>query len=129
LGALRTATLHCANAGNSNDENGKVHTMLFSRADDQLVWLAVELVVSSLFPEDGEEQVETAILEKARNTFGISDDVIGGALEAAAFSIAGVVDATVYLGFTAGPTSTDNLPIGLHQMARFDSTRIEIEIV
>lgn len=116
-------------SGNATDANGKEHVIKFSRADNVLVYIALELSVSGLFPEDGEDQVITAVLAKCRSTFGISDDVVGGAIEAAAFSVAGVVDATAYLGFAPVPTSTDNLPVGLHQIARFDSGRLEISYV
>jgi hypothetical protein len=116
-------------SGTATDSNGKTHTIPFSRADNQLVYIDLELVVSSLFPSDGEEQVETAVLAKVRSTFGIADDVVGLVIESAAISIAGVIDATAFIGFAPGPTLDDNLPIGLHQIARFDSTRLNIEIV
>lgn len=116
-------------SGTAIDANSKAHAVAFSRADNQLVYVILEVSISTLFPEDGEDQITNAVLTKARNTFGVSDDVVGLVLEAAAISINGVVDVTAKIGFSASPTLTDNLTIGLHQIARFDSTRLEITLV
>lgn len=115
--------------GQAVDGKGKAHLVPFSRADDQLVWCILEISVSGLFPLNGEQQIIESVLARARNTFGIADDVVGGALEAAAFSIAGVTDATALIGFAPAPTLDDNLPIGLHQIARFDSSRVTVVYV
>jgi uncharacterized phage protein gp47/JayE len=115
--------------GEATDMNEEDHVIFFSRAENRLVYVKLQISVSSLFAPDGETKVIEAVLDRARRTFGIADNVVGGALEAAAFGIDGVVDATAYLGFSGGPTLTENLVIGLHQIARFSSTRLLLEIV
>jgi hypothetical protein len=115
--------------GVATDKNEEDHVVFFSRAENRLIYVKLQISVSSLFPPDGETKVIEAVLDRARRTFGIADNVVGGALEAAAFGIDGVVDATAYLGFSGGPTLTENLVIGLHQIARFSSTRLLLEIV
>lgn len=58
----------------------------------------------------------------------ISDDVSHNALIAAAF-VAGVTDITdLRADFSAAPTATSNLPVGIRERAKFDSSRVTVYI-
>lgn len=109
------------------DKRGVQYRMPFSRAEYKDVYIVLSLAISGLFPGDGIDQVKRAILARCDQTFGVADDVIGVVIEAAALSVAGVTDTVARLGFLPNPIATDNLPIGLHQRARFAAARIDIE--
>ena len=114
-------------SGIATDKAGKEHTVLFSRGEDRNIYVAMHLAVSSQYPSDGETQVIAAALLKAEQTFGVADDVVALALEVAAFGITGVTNAVADIGFADGPTSAANLPIGLHQRAKFSSLHFTVE--
>src|SRR5205807_1755325 len=93
----------------------------------------------SAFPSDGVLQIKERLVDYADGRlldssgvpvfagYQIGDSVIQSALYGPTFRVSGVLDVTaLFLGLAANPTSNQNLPIGVREFARFDTSRITV---
>lgn len=122
---------HGNTSGVAIDKNGDEQIVPFSRPIEKLIYIKMKVAVSGLFPSvDGEELVKQAVATKGTNTFGTGDDVTALALGFGAFSVTGVTDVPeIFIGLAVSPTLAVPISIGLHEIARFDTSRIEVEVV
>lgn len=108
------------------DSQGFTHDIKFSRPDEILVWLEIDLTTDSSFPVDGLQQVEDEILAYAE-TLGISDDVIVYPKLMCSFAhVPGITDVAIRIGTAISPTLDDNIIIADREIAKFDSSRIAV---
>jgi uncharacterized phage protein gp47/JayE len=111
------------------DSQGFSHTIKFSRPTEVNIWLELDLTVDiNLYPVDGDDQVEEAILLYAEDLTVGEDVVIYGtkSLIAALTEIPGILDVVTRIGKTNTPTLDDNIVIAAREIAKFDSARITV---
>lgn len=111
----------------------------FSRPIDVDIWVIVNITISIDFPADGVDQIKKAIVDFARGElesdnncdryFGIGNDVIYFELLIPINSICGTFVQSLFIGMAAAPTGTANIAIAFNEIARFDDTRIEVNIL
>jgi uncharacterized phage protein gp47/JayE len=111
------------------DSMGISHTIKFSRPSPVNIWVVVNVTTNSDFPNNGAAQIEDLILERAAERFGIGDDVIPiPTLISVLDEIAGITDATLFVGTAPNPTLDNPITIGVNQIADFDSSRITVNV-
>lgn len=113
------------------DSQSQSHTISFSRSTEVDIYLIVNITKNTTasegdtYPTDGDAQVETAILNYV-NDLSIGDDVIVNKLYTPINTVAGVIGIEMFIGTSASPTTSTNIPINVFEIAVFDSSRITI---
>lgn len=108
------------------DSAGNERVVNFSRASLVNVYVKLTLTIDSrLFPSNGNDLVKEAVAVNG-NLLNLGDDVYVLAVGSWALKVPGVLDAVVRVGLTASPSGTSNLSITGRQIARFDTSRVEI---
>lgn len=111
------------------DSQGFLHDIKFSRPDEVPIYISIDLTVTAAFPADGEERVSNALLAYGAS-LSLGDDVIVyPALMAAIGSIPGIIDVAIRVGIAASPTLDNNISIDSFEIAVFDSSRIEVNVL
>jgi hypothetical protein len=115
---------------NAVDALGVSRPTKFSRAIIRAMYLEFDVAVNpKLFPVDGVSLIKDAAVARG-NLLNLGDDVIDLAIRAIALSVPGVVDVTeLRFGMTVSPTNTDNLAIDGRSIARFDTSRVVVNVV
>lgn len=114
------------------DSQGFEQLIKFSRPEEVDIYMEIDLVVNSNeFPIDGEDQVKNLILAYGSNQgVGQRVTVFGTKGLGSCFdSVAGINDFNIRIGKTPGPTTDDNVAIAAREIAKFDSSRITINII
>lgn len=119
---------HGTVTGTVVDTQGIAQTVKFSRATDVNIYLILDIVTNAEFPAGGSALVLAEIL-----AFGVSLDVgedviVHPTLEAVIANVSGITDVTVKIGTAPAPTLDNNIVISPVQIARFDSSRITINV-
>ena len=114
------------NVGTAKDALGNNRIMGYTPATPKNVYIALTAVTGTGYSG------ATADFVTAFTAYGngrkIDNDVSYNALVAAAF-VTGVTDVTsLFTAFTASPSGVANLPIGLRERAKFDSSRVTVWI-
>jgi hypothetical protein len=111
-------------SGTATDPNEDTHTVHFSRANSADIFLEFDVVPREDYVGDATfaQRVATACNE----LFGIGDDVTFYDVLLATGGLGAQVTA-LRLGFTASPTLSVDLPIGIRAIARFDSGDIVVD--
>jgi len=113
------------------DSQGFTQQVSFSRPTEIDIFLIVNITKNTdlsegpLYPVDGDDQVEQAILDFTVD-FQMDQDVINNQLYIPVNEIAGVIGIEILQGTAPTPTLEDNIPIGTDEIARFDSSRITV---
>jgi uncharacterized phage protein gp47/JayE len=115
---------------NVTDSQGFIQTVKFSRPTDVPIWVEVDITKdASLYPIDGDVQVENAILAYGAE-LGVGEDIIvfgtEPTLATAIASITGITDFDIRVGTAVNPTQDNNVVITARQLAKFDSSRIQV---
>jgi hypothetical protein len=111
-------------SGTAVDENGDDQTVNFSRATEMAVYLEFDLEVDADF---NDVVFKSNVVLAADEAFGVGDEVRVAKLSSIALAQDHVIDVVaVRLGFTASPVGVVNLPIGIREIARFGTDRIEV---
>lgn len=111
-----------------NDSQGFGQTVRFSRPNEIGVWLEVDITKGSLYPVDGDGQVEQAFLDFG-STLTVGQDIIifgSNSLICAINDIPGILDIDIRIGKVNPPTLNDNVVIAPREIAKFDSSRITV---
>lgn len=114
------------------DSDGFEHLIKFSRPDEINIYVEVDLMVDvNLFPVDGEDQVKNLILAYGSNqTVGQRVTVFGTKGLGSSFdSVLGINDFTLRVGREENPTTDDNIMLAAREIAKFDSSRIKVNII
>lgn len=113
------------------DSQGVTHNIGFSRPTERDIWVIVNITPRTdptegdLYPADGDQQVEDAILEYAQD-FLMGQDVVTNLFYTPINTVAGVIGIEVLVGLSNPPTLGNNLAIAPDEIAKFDSTRITV---
>lgn len=114
--------------GTSVDSAGNPHTVKFSRPTELNIFIELDVVkVADQFPLDGEAQIKLAIVSRlSKYSFGkdVTKWGIGAPLDE---GIDGILNVTaIRLGTAPSPTGTIDIPVGIREIARFDTSRITV---
>lgn len=117
---------------NAVDAQGNTRPVKFSRAGIVNIYLEYDISIDAAkFPVDGTTQVKDAAVAKG-NALNLDNDVIALVMRSAVLTpvVTGVVDVVALrLGITASPAGTANLTISGRSIARFDTSRVVVNIV
>lgn len=114
--------------GTATDSLGNFHTVLFSRPTEIEVWVDMFVSVDISSGYAGAAALEDALVDLNLSDLSLGRDVIAAKLVEVAMLFDGVFDMTSppQLGFSALPVGTTNLSIGVREIARLDTARINI---
>lgn len=117
---------------NAIDSLGIVRPVKFSRAVVTNIYLEYDVTVdASKFPVDGLALIKNAAVAKG-NALNLDGDVVALVMRASVLSpvVPGVTDVVALrLGLAASPVGTSNLSITGRAIARFDTTRVVVNLV
>ena len=103
--------------------------MKFSRPDEIEIYVIAEILVDpDLFPSDGADQVEAAIVSfgDAQKT---GKNAVASSIAAQCFSVAGVLDVTsLFIDTAPAPAASTTIQIALRELAVFDTSRITVNV-
>ena len=117
------------------DAGGQDQTIRFSRAEVVDIYVSVTVTTGALYPLDGDEQVQDAIIRyvggidnqgASHNGLGLGQDVVWTALIQVARSVPGVQDVAITVGTAPNPTGTVNLGIGDRQVAETTPDKVVV---
>jgi len=112
------------------DDQGFKQDVKFTRPDDVNIYLKVDITVNTdEFPGSGSTDIKDAIVAYGLANFKISDDVILSEFYTPINSVPGILTIDLRIGLGASPTGTANLIIDLDEVSRYDTTRVEVNIV
>ncbi len=113
------------------DVNGGLHEMSFDRATEQETWLEIDVEIdASRFPADGDDRIRQAVVDYADANWRIGRDVILSALYGPVFTVSGLIRITaVRAGFVINPSGTVDLSVAFDEIARADTSRVEVNHV
>jgi hypothetical protein len=121
------------------DSQGVVERIFYTRPSPIDLHIAITVLVdATTFPLDGAAQVKNALLNYAALEFGPGGEVFLRPLSGSVFPspldpAIGVVGVKDISSFTCDtnpvPVGTSNIPIGIRQVASFDSSRIAVTVV
>lgn len=116
--------------GTATDSQGDPRLQEFSRATVRNVWLEFDVSVTAQdFPVDGVNLIKAAARDRG-NRLSLDEDVIALVIRASALTVPGVRDVVALrLGFAASPVGTSNLAIGGREIAKFDTSRVVVNLV
>lgn len=115
------------------DSQGTTRTILFNRPTEVPIYMTVEIVPntdpneSEVYPDDGDDLVEAAILAFALENQPIGRDVIVNKYFIPVNSVPGVNGIVIKVGLSASPTLSANLILTSRQLAVFAAARIVID--
>lgn len=122
-------------SGTAQANDGTNYTIYFKRPTEKTIYVDATLTTDGTFPADGNQQVETAIINYIGGTdadtmehlgLGIGADVIFNEVVAAVMSVQGVVDATVKVDTVDPPVATGNVTIAATEKAKTSTTAVDI---
>lgn len=114
-----------SSSGTAVDKAGNNQTVKFSRVTTKRVYLEVDVTAGSGYV--GDAAVATALEDYGDATYKPDLDVIEAKLTAVVAVLAGVDDVTeIRLGFSASPTGTANLTIGVREVATIDDADVTV---
>lgn len=115
--------------GTATDDEGVDHLVYYSRPEEILIYVDIEVEVdASKFQSGAEDLVKEAIVEfgDGRDT-GV--DVRASAVSAQAFAVAGVIGvAHCYIDDAPAPAGSATISISRRQLAVFDTSRISVTV-
>lgn len=113
-------------SGTAVDAAGNNHTVKFSRLTEKAVHVEIDLTkIAATYI--GDAAVALAVETWAAGFFTQDQDVIESKIAGIASTQTGVQDVTeVRLGFSASPTGTANLAIGIREIATIDDANVTI---
>lgn len=116
--------------GTALDSQDDPRLVKFSRATVRQVWLEFDVTVTAQdFPVDGVNLIKAAATARG-NLLTLDEDAIALVLRASALSVPGVRDVSALrLGFAASPVGTSNLTITGREIAKFDTSRVVVNLV
>jgi uncharacterized phage protein gp47/JayE len=108
------------------DSQGFTQDIKYSRPAEIDIYFKVTVTTDAEFPASGEDDIKSAIANYGDGNFGISDDVILSQFYTPINTIPGITSIDLRIGLSASPTGTANLTIGLEEISKYDTTRVEM---
>lgn len=115
--------------GTAYDSRGNPHIMKFSRPTDVDVWVTVNLHTRPGWPTDGAQRITNALTAWAVTNQSIGEEVIHSRLFDPVNTVPGHSIDSLYIGTAANPAGTANIAVPFDGLARFDSTRIAVNVL
>jgi uncharacterized phage protein gp47/JayE len=113
---------------NLTDDSGFLQPVRWDEATEIPIYVEIDLTTTDDFPLDGEDQIIANILAFGE-ALGTGDDVIVLPYLLCTVDVAGITDVVIRVGTSPGPTLDNNITIAQDELAKFDSSRITINIV
>jgi len=110
------------------DEQGDLQNVNFSRPTEIPIYFEINITANSSFPVDGEQQVKDAVALYGDSNFNINKEVILSRFYTPINTVEGVVDIEIFMGLTASPITTVNIPIGITETSLFDAANIIVNV-
>lgn len=111
------------------DSQGLSHTIYFSRPTQLSIYIIINIHISATYPSNGDALVKQALVDFG-NSLGIGQEVIVvPKLISSIASIPGIETAAILIGTAPGPTLGNNIPVGIQQIAVFDTGRVTVNHV
>lgn len=111
---------------NAIDVNGDPQPERFSRVLRRAIYVSLTVVRGIDYPVDGDAQVQAAIVAKGSLLLA-GQSVVALSLEAAALTVAGVLDVSAYTqGFAPSPVLSANLTLGVRERATFAGANVVV---
>ena len=124
---------HGTVSGTVTDSTGISHIIKFTRPTTYSIWIEIDVTYNAAkWPLDGNAQVNAAILAALTpaNGYTLGKDVTAWGIGAAIDVVPGVLNVTaIRLGAAPAPVGTSDIPIGIREVALFDSARILVTSV
>jgi len=111
------------------DDQGFPQDVKFVRPAEIDIYFKVDITTNGNFPGSGVADIKTAIVDYGMENFKISDDVIMIEFYTPINTIPGILTLDLFIGLGASPSGTSNLVIDLDEVSRYDTTRVEVNIV
>lgn len=113
------------------DSEGNPQSVGFTRPTFIPIWVVVSysLYSEEVFPNDGVVQIKDAIVEFSLEEYSTGTDVIRQRLAIPIYTVPGVGEIEIEVGFSSGSESAVNLSIADDEIATFDTTRIVVNLV
>ena len=108
------------------DGQGFPQDVKYSRAADVEIHFKLDLTTNANYPGDGDAQVKAAVVAYGQANFKIFQDVITSRFYTPINTIPGVIGVEVFIGLSASPGTTANIPISFDEISRYDISRINI---
>lgn len=121
-------TLLGSTTGTVTDSMGNPHTMKFDRPADTLVYVVVNISQRSGWPTDGATRIQNAICTWALTNQLIGKEVIQSRLFDPINSVPGHSVTSLFIGTAANPNSSANVAVPFNGLARFDPSRIVVNV-
>lgn len=114
--------------GTATDDQGTVHSITFSRPTNIPIYIDIEVLVDTNFPDDGEDQIKAAIVEWG-DAQATGKDAVASAIIARCFTVAGVLDVTqCFIDDAPAPASSTTVAITNRQLATYSTTNIAVNV-
>ncbi len=110
------------------DSMGNPHTMRFDRPIDILAYVVVNISQRNGWPTDGAARIRNAICTWALTHQRIGTEVIQSRLFDPINSVPGHSVTSLYVGTSENPGSPANVAVPFNGLARFDPTRIVVNV-
>lgn len=114
------------------DSQGFVHSIGFERPNPITAYVTINLSVNpedpNIFPGNGKELIQQAIIDYANSNFGVGDDVIFSRLYTPINTIPGHQIDSLYLGIAPNPTTSSNIVIPFNAISSFEKINITVNI-
>lgn len=117
---------------NIQDTQGFDHPINFSRPVEVPIYVVVNITVIDEFPAEGPEQIKQAIVDYVNGDlvtgrgFFLGDDVIHSELYTPINTVPGFTVDDLFIGTSASPTTDNDIPIDITELATFDIANIEV---
>jgi len=111
------------------DDQGFPQPVKFTRPGGIDIYFKIDITVSSDFPGAGVSDIQEAVVAYGEANFKISDDVIMSEFYTPTNTIPGILTIALFIGLAASPAGTSNLVIAIDEVSRYDTTRVEVNIV
>jgi len=110
------------------DSQGFGQPVKYSRPTEKDIYFSLTITTDSTFPATGGADIKSAMVAFGSKNFGIGDDVLLSNFYTPINDTQGVTSIDLKMGLTANPTGTSNLVIGVEEISKYDTTRIEMFI-
>jgi uncharacterized phage protein gp47/JayE len=122
IGSIGNTTVQIA------DSQGYIHDISYEQPIQVPVYMNLDITSTGTMPGDVIAELRQDLVDFGVNNYLIGDTVIYSRLYTPINSIAGFQVNSFYIGTTASPTGTVNIPIAFNSVAFFDPNNINITI-
>ncbi len=110
------------------DAQGNLQDVNFTRPTDVDIFITVDVTTDADFPVSGSDDIKANVVAFGKANFSISDDVIQSRFFTPVNLTPGITDIEIFIGISASPTLTVNLPIALTEISAYDTSRLVVNV-